>query len=396
MAPTARSSDFISQQAQLARRVRALEVGAHGVVTSAGGSGVTWRGQWSSTNSYAINDLVYSQGSTWRALVAVAAGGTQPVEGTTWAYVAQKGATGATGAAGSDGTGGGGTSTDTEAAVEALTRPIGPDDIALAENAAPSLDGGADISTPQALLDVVAGVVYLKGRVQSLDGTIGTLTDIFRPSSAVAVRVAAGADAATVSIDSASGVITTDAAASDDVSLDGISFFGREDTRAGLSRGPLDPPPNWDTAGPMYLYTVRHAFGYVGPVYRWVGDIEREVTIGETSAHDPTGSVNLYLFDDASLEGTFPTESILIDSGERVLWPFLGDTNWSLLDPGTYEPVDDTHGANAGTINSGVFSGSGVMAVDFQTDMAPAPPPGITAILHIHFDWTVAPVSSLP
>lgn len=58
----------------------------------AGSAGLTWRGAWSSATNYAINDAVYYQGSSWRALQAHV--NYVPVAGTYWALVAQKGADG--------------------------------------------------------------------------------------------------------------------------------------------------------------------------------------------------------------------------------------------------------------------------------------------------------------
>jgi hypothetical protein len=66
--------------------------GDPGPTGPAGPAGVVWRGQWSSGTNYAINDAVYYQGSSWRALQANV--NVAPFAGANWALIAQKGADG--------------------------------------------------------------------------------------------------------------------------------------------------------------------------------------------------------------------------------------------------------------------------------------------------------------
>ncbi len=79
--------------------------GASGAVGATGPAGLTWRGTWSTANAYRVNDVVYFQGSSYQAVVAIAANGTQPSPAATtpWTLLAAQGATGATGPQGSVG-----------------------------------------------------------------------------------------------------------------------------------------------------------------------------------------------------------------------------------------------------------------------------------------------------
>ncbi len=63
--------------------------------------GLTWRGAWSVSTSYATNDAVQSGGSAWVAKLAST--GMVPVEGASWTLLAQKGDTGPQGATGATG-----------------------------------------------------------------------------------------------------------------------------------------------------------------------------------------------------------------------------------------------------------------------------------------------------
>jgi len=84
--------------------------GATGPAGAAGPGGLTWRGAWSSTSAYAVNDSVSSNGSTF---FAVAASTNQqpsqaypPVATASWAVLAIEGAQGPTGATGPAGAAG--------------------------------------------------------------------------------------------------------------------------------------------------------------------------------------------------------------------------------------------------------------------------------------------------
>lgn len=77
-------------------------------VTLAGGSGaagLNWRGTWAAANAYRINDAVYFQGASYRAVTAIPANGAapSPTNTTPWTLLAAQGATGATGATGAQG-----------------------------------------------------------------------------------------------------------------------------------------------------------------------------------------------------------------------------------------------------------------------------------------------------
>jgi hypothetical protein len=81
--------------------------GLQGVQGPQGVPGLTWRGAWSVSASYATNDAVQSGGSAWVAKLAST--GVTPTEGASWTMLAQKGdpgpqgATGATGSVGPTG-----------------------------------------------------------------------------------------------------------------------------------------------------------------------------------------------------------------------------------------------------------------------------------------------------
>lgn len=67
--------------------------GPPGPAGPAGSPGLNWRGNWSASASYVINDSVLHQGSSWRALQSN--NNSAPVAGPNWSLVAQKGADGA-------------------------------------------------------------------------------------------------------------------------------------------------------------------------------------------------------------------------------------------------------------------------------------------------------------
>ena len=75
--------------------------GPPGIQGSAGVPGLTWRGAWNATNTYAIHDAVQNDGSAWVALLANT--GVQPNDGTNWTLLAQKGDTGIMGPQGPQG-----------------------------------------------------------------------------------------------------------------------------------------------------------------------------------------------------------------------------------------------------------------------------------------------------
>ncbi len=75
--------------------------GATGATGPQGMPGLTWRGAWSVSASYATNDAVQSGGSAWVAKLAST--GVVPIEGASWTLLAQKGDTGPQGATGATG-----------------------------------------------------------------------------------------------------------------------------------------------------------------------------------------------------------------------------------------------------------------------------------------------------
>ncbi|WP_217915792.1 collagen-like protein [Miltoncostaea marina] len=74
--------------------------GATGPQGPAGAPGLAWRGAWSAATSYAEDDVVRHDGSSYVATGAVAAGGTAPGTNPAWDLVAQKGGAGSGGAGG--------------------------------------------------------------------------------------------------------------------------------------------------------------------------------------------------------------------------------------------------------------------------------------------------------
>ena len=65
-----------------------------------GTNGLTWKGTWSSSTSYAVNDAVTSNGSSYRRKVAGTTAGDPASDSTNWELIAAKGDAGAAGAAG--------------------------------------------------------------------------------------------------------------------------------------------------------------------------------------------------------------------------------------------------------------------------------------------------------
>jgi len=79
--------------------------GATGAAGAAGPTGLTWQGTWSSATSYAVNDAVAYNGSSY---ISIQAGSNQTptTSPTFWVLLAQVGSTGATGATGASGSAG--------------------------------------------------------------------------------------------------------------------------------------------------------------------------------------------------------------------------------------------------------------------------------------------------
>jgi len=81
--------------------------GATGPAGAAGPGGLTWRGAWSSTTAYAVNDSVSSNGSTFFAVAASTneqpSQAYPPVATASWAVLAIEGAQGPTGPTGPQG-----------------------------------------------------------------------------------------------------------------------------------------------------------------------------------------------------------------------------------------------------------------------------------------------------
>jgi len=77
--------------------------GSTGPAGPTGPPGITWRGAWNSTTSYAANDAVTYGGSSYGATVAIPANTTPPVSDARWGLIASAGATGPQGATGATG-----------------------------------------------------------------------------------------------------------------------------------------------------------------------------------------------------------------------------------------------------------------------------------------------------
>lgn len=77
------------------------QTGAQGPVGPVGPKGLNWKGAWSSSTAYAVNDAVSNSGSAYVALQANT-NAPPPLPGT-WGLLVQKGDVGATGPAGSSG-----------------------------------------------------------------------------------------------------------------------------------------------------------------------------------------------------------------------------------------------------------------------------------------------------
>jgi Collagen triple helix repeat (20 copies) len=75
--------------------------GPAGATGATGPVGLNWKGNWSSSTAYAVNDAVFSGGSAYIALAANT--NVQPPASGTWSLVSQKGDTGLTGPQGAQG-----------------------------------------------------------------------------------------------------------------------------------------------------------------------------------------------------------------------------------------------------------------------------------------------------
>jgi lysophospholipase L1-like esterase len=78
--------------------------GAPGVLTVAGPPGINWRGAWSSSNTYALNDGVSFNGSSYISLIS---GNTSTPGSASWSLLAAQGSVGPTGNTGATGPAGG-------------------------------------------------------------------------------------------------------------------------------------------------------------------------------------------------------------------------------------------------------------------------------------------------
>jgi len=75
--------------------------GPQGATGAIGPKGLNWQGAWSSTTAYAMDDVVFVNGSSYTALVANT--NVQPPAASTWSLLSQKGDIGAAGAEGPQG-----------------------------------------------------------------------------------------------------------------------------------------------------------------------------------------------------------------------------------------------------------------------------------------------------
>lgn len=390
--------DAVDLIADLRRRVRNMEVGAHNFGGESGGAGVVWRGQWTTTNSYAVNDLVYSQGSTWRALVAVETGGTQPVEGSTWALVAQRGAQGATGPQGPAGTGGGGgtDTADLETQLNSILQVVGPDYFPMADGTTlPLNENGFEISYPQVSMDPF-GFAFLQGMIVPNGGNVGTLPELFRPAAPQMFRVAMNTDEATTLSISTDGIITTSAGNDNEISLDGCSYLSGAGMSGGVARADFPfPPANMDAVGPTYM--LRHRRGYVQgnsvPTTELTGEWEITFTAGETPDHDPVAILPFVDIPDAQ----FLPNGIHI----AVLDPWATSNELMVVTPGiVYYTILDGHdrtGADVsgqtGTfqLQSSLEQGSWHSEIDAGVD-----PIWQTVTLNLRTTIGLSPVSAYP
>jgi hypothetical protein len=69
--------------------------GPQGPPGPTGTRGLNWRGTWSASTTYAKDDAVFHNGSSYVATIAIAAGGAVPGANSAWDIVAAKGASGA-------------------------------------------------------------------------------------------------------------------------------------------------------------------------------------------------------------------------------------------------------------------------------------------------------------
>lgn len=128
--------------------------GAVGAVGATGPAGLNWRGAWVKANAYRVNDAVYFQGSSYRAVAAIEANGAQPsaTATTPWTLVAARGETGATGGVGPQGTKGDTGAVGAQGLPGAVgaTGPAGPQGATgVAGPQGPK--GGAGVAGPQGL-----------------------------------------------------------------------------------------------------------------------------------------------------------------------------------------------------------------------------------------------------
>src|SRR5205823_5035756 len=78
--------------------------GPTGATGATGPAGLNWKGNWSSSTAFSVNDAVFSSGSTYVALQANT--NVQPPASGTWSLVSQKGDIGLTGPQGATGAAG--------------------------------------------------------------------------------------------------------------------------------------------------------------------------------------------------------------------------------------------------------------------------------------------------
>ncbi|MEO8192130.1 MAG: hypothetical protein ABI682_17490, partial [Acidobacteriota bacterium] len=252
-------------------------LGPQGPAGAAGAKGLSWQGAWSNSTTYASDDAVSFNGSSY---VSLASGNVaQPPASAPafWSLLAQEGATGATGPQGAAGSDGGPGAMGPQG-------PIGPTG-SLGPQGAVGPTGATGAIGPQGL----AGATGATGAIGP-QGSVGA-TGSLGPQGPVGATGATGATGSQGAVGSrgltwqGAWSNTTTYASDDAVSFNGSSYVSLASGNVGQS--PASSPASWSLLAQEGAAGAPGANGSVGPQGP-VGAIGPQGPIGVTGA---TGSV---------------------------------------------------------------------------------------------------------
>jgi len=264
--------------------------GATGPAGPAGPPGITWRGAWSSTTSYAANDAVTYGGSSYGASVAIPANTTPPVSDARWALLASAGGTGPTGPQGPTGA----TGAQGPQGNPGATGATGP--------AGPGVPAGG--TTGQAL-EKTSGTDYATAWV-----TLPAIPTTLPPSGAAGGSLAGSYPNPTIA---ASGVTAATYGSTTTVPQIAISAEGRVTTATSVAIAfPASLPPSGTASGDLTGTYPGPTIAALAVTNAKINDVALAKVTGAPASFPPSGAAS------GDLSGTYPAPTVSKLNGQTL------------------------------------------------------------------------------